>query len=149
MNIKTILVATDFSDDADAAIEAAVEMAKAFGSKIELFHAYYVEVPAVYAGFGGDFTMPQDIIDPIREGAQAAMADTVKRVATSGVEVDGRVAMERSAKAILAEAERVLADLIVMGTRGLSGIEHLVLGSTADRVIRMAQCPVLTVRSKS
>jgi nucleotide-binding universal stress UspA family protein len=149
MQIKTILVATDFSEDADAAIEAAVEMAKAFGAKIELFHAYYIEVPPVYAGFGGDFTMPQDIIDPIREGAQAAMADLVKRIATSGVDVDGRVEMERSAKAILAVAERLRADLIVMGTRGLSGIEHLVLGSTADRVIRMAHCPVLTVRSKS
>ena len=149
MQIKTILVATDFSEDADAAIEAAVEMAKTFGAKIELFHAYYIEVPPTYAGFGGDFTMPQDIIDPIREGAQAAMADLVKRIATRGVDVDGRVEMERSAKAILAVAERLLADLIVMGTRGLSGIDHLVLGSTADRVIRMAHCPVLTVRSKS
>ena len=148
MQIKTILVATDFSDDANAAIDAAVEMARAFDAKLELFHAYYVEVPAVYAGFGGDFRMPGDIIDPIREGAQSSMAELIKRVAASGVNVDGRVAMERPAKAILEEAERLLADLIVMGTRGLSGFEHFVLGSTADRVIRMAQCPVLTVRSK-
>ena len=147
--IETILVATDFSDDAGAAIDAAVEMARAFGSKLELFHAYYVEAPAVYAGFGGDFRMPQDIIDPIREGAQASMEALVERVGASGVAVEGRVAMERPAKAILDEAERLLADLIVMGTRGLSGFEHFVLGSTADRVIRMAQCPVLTVRSKS
>jgi len=149
MQIKTILVATDFSEDADAAIDAAIEMARVFGAKLELYHAYYVEVPAVYAGFGGDFTMPQDILDPIREGAQASMAALVERVSASGVEVDGRTEMERPVKAILAEAERLLADLIVMGTRGLSGFEHFVLGSTADRVIRMAQCPVLTVRSKS
>lgn len=149
MQIKTILVATDFSEDAEAAIEAAVEMAKTFGAKLELFHAYYIEVPSVYAGFGGDFSLPGDILDPIREGAQASMAELVKRVATRGVNVDGRVAMERPAKAILEEAERLLADLIVIGTRGLSGFEHFMLGSTADRVIRMAQCPVLTVRSKS
>ena len=55
MQIKTILVATDFSDDANAAIDAAVEMARAFDAKLELFHAFYVEVPAVYAGFGGGF----------------------------------------------------------------------------------------------
>jgi len=149
MQLKTILVATDFSDDADAAIDAAIEMARAFGAKLELFHAYYVEVPSIYAGFGGDFTMPQDVLDPIREGAQARMADLVERVSKSGVDVAGRVAMEHPVKAILQEAERLLADLIVMGTRGLAGFEHFLLGSTADRVIRMAQCPVLTVRSKS
>jgi nucleotide-binding universal stress UspA family protein len=149
MQIKTILVATDFSQDADAALDAALEMARAFDSKLELFHAYYVDVPAVYAGFGNDYTMPQDVLDPISEGAQTAMDAVLERVAGSGVDVSGRVEMERPAKAILAEAERVLADLIVMGTRGLSGFEHLVLGSTADRIIRMAQCPVLTVRSKS
>jgi nucleotide-binding universal stress UspA family protein len=149
MQIKTILVATDFSQDADAAIDAALEMASVFGAKLEIFHAYYVDVPAVYAGFGNDYTMPQDVLGPISEGAQASMDAVLERVGGSGVDVSGRVEMERPVKAILGEAERVLADLIVMGTRGLSGFEHFVLGSTADRVIRLAQCPVLTVRSKS
>jgi nucleotide-binding universal stress UspA family protein len=149
MQIKTVLVATDFSDDADAAIEAAVDMARAFGSKLELFHAYYLEVPNIYDGFGGDFSMPLDLLDPIREGAQNLMAELVLRVAKSGVEVDGRTAMERPVKAILDEADRLMADLIVMGTRGLSGLQHVVLGSTADRVIRIAKCPVLTVKSSS
>jgi nucleotide-binding universal stress UspA family protein len=57
--------------------------------------------------------------------------------------------MEYASRAILDEAERLLADLIVMGTRGLTGLEHLVLGSTAERVIRLARCPVMTVRTKS
>jgi nucleotide-binding universal stress UspA family protein len=148
MQIKTVLVATDFSQDADAAIEAGLEIARAFGSKVEIFHAYYVDVPAVYAGFGNDFAMPQDVLDPISKGAQASMDAVLDRVSGSEVEVTGRVEMERPVKAILGEAERILADMIVMGTRGLSGLEHLVLGSTADRVIRMAQCPVLTIRSK-
>ena len=146
MQIKTILVATDFSEDANAAIDAAVEMAKGFGSKLELFHAYYVEVPAVYAGFGGDFSMPGDIIDPIREGAQTAMADLIKRVAASGIDVDGKVAMERPAKAILEEAERLLADLIVMGSHGKTGLERLLVGSVSERVIGSAECPVLVVK---
>ena len=57
MQIKTILVATDFSSDADAALDAAIDLAKAFDSKLELFHAYHVEIPPIYAGFGGDFML--------------------------------------------------------------------------------------------
>jgi nucleotide-binding universal stress UspA family protein len=57
--------------------------------------------------------------------------------------------MDHASRAILEEAERMLADLIVMGTRGLTGLEHLVLGSTAERVLRLAHCPVLTVKTKS
>ncbi len=149
MQIKTILVATDFSQDADAAVETAVEFAKAYGAKIELFHAYHVEIPPIYAGFGGDFTRPEDILEPIREGAEATMQKLVAEVATKGVAVDGRVSMEHASRGILDEAERILADLIVMGTRGLTGIEHLVLGSTAERVLRLANCPVLTVKTNA
>jgi nucleotide-binding universal stress UspA family protein len=149
MQIKTILVATDFSQDADAAVEAAIEFAKAYGAKIELYHTYHVEIPPIYAGFGGDFARPEDILEPIREGAEATMEKLVAEVAAKGVSVEGRVALEHASRGILDEAERVLADLIIMGTRGLTGIEHLVLGSTAERVLRLANCPVLTVKTKS
>ena len=149
MQIKTILVATDFSNDADAAVEAAIDLAKAFDSKLELFHAYHVEIPPIYAGFGGDFTRPEDILGPIREGAEATMNQLVEEVAAKGVTVHGRISMDHASRAILDEAERVLADLIVIGTRGLTGLEHFVLGSTAERVLRLANCPVLTVKSKS
>jgi nucleotide-binding universal stress UspA family protein len=146
MQIKTILVATDFSDDADAAIETGIELAKTFGAKVELFHAFHVDIPAIYAGFGGDFAKPQDVLEPIRQAAEAAMDQLVERVSSKDVEVQGRVAMDYASRAILDEAERVLADMVVLGTRGLTGLEHLVLGSTAERVIRMAKCPVLTVK---
>jgi len=149
MQIKTILVATDFSNDAEAAVETGIELAKAFGAKLELFHAYHVEIPPIYAGFGGDFTRPEDILGPIREGAEATMDRLVEDVAAKGVPVQGRIAMDHASRAILEEAERVLADLIVIGTRGLTGLEHLVLGSTAERVLRLAHCPVMTVKAKS
>ncbi len=148
MQIKTILVATDFSKDADTAIETAIELAKTFDAKLELFHAYHVEIPPSYAGFGGDFSRPEDFLQTIHEGAEAAMNRLVEGVAEKGLDVRGRVAMDRASVAILDEADRLLADLIVMGTRGLTGLEHLVLGSTAARVIRLAPCPVLTVKTK-
>lgn len=149
MQIKTILVPTDFSADADAALDNAVDLAKAFDAKLELFHAFHLEVPPIYGGFGGDFSNPIDILEPVRQAAEGSMDDLVKRTAARGVAVRGRVVMEHAAHAILDEAERVLADMIVMGTRGLSGLEHLVLGSTAERVVRMAHCPVMTIRRKT
>ncbi len=148
MQIKTILAATDFSSDADAALEMAIEFAKIFDARLELFHAYHVEIPPIYAGFGGDFTRPEDILGPVREGAEDAMNKLVESVAARGVDVHGRVEMDYASRAILAEADRLGADLIVMGTRGLKGIEHLVLGSTAEKVIRLAPCPVLTVKTR-
>jgi len=149
MQIKTILVATDFSRDAESALETAIEFAKAYDAKIKIFHAYHVEIPPIYAGFGGDFTRPEDILEPIREGAEATMKNLVEEVCAKGVSAEGRVSLEHASHGILDEAERVLADLIVLGTRGLTGIEHLVLGSTAERVVRLANCPVLTVKTKS
>jgi len=149
MQIKTILVATDFSKDADSAVDAAIDLAKAFDAKIELYHAYYVEIPPIYAGLGNDYRRPEDILEPIREGAESTMNTLVGEVASKGVEASGRVALEHAARGILDEAERVGADLIVMGTRGLTGLEHLLLGSTAERVIRMAKPPVLTTKGEA
>jgi nucleotide-binding universal stress UspA family protein len=148
MPFKTILVATDFSDDAKAALDTAIEFAKAFGSKLALVHAYHVEVPAVYGGFGGDFVIPQDILEPIREGAEASMNELLKELQGKGVDVDGRVVMEYPSRAILAEADRLRADMIVLGTRGLTGVKHVLVGSTAERVVRLAHCPVMTIKAE-
>jgi nucleotide-binding universal stress UspA family protein len=147
MKVAHILVATDFSDDAKAALETALSFAKAFGSKLHLVHSYHLEVPAIYGGFAGDFAIPQDVLEPIRQGAKAALDDLLGELAGRGVEVDGRVVMDYPSHAILEEADRVAADLIVMGTRGLTGLKHVLVGSTAERIVRLAHCPVLTVKS--
>lgn len=147
MDIKNILVPTDHSEDASAAIEAAVEFAKTFGAKLTLLNAYHVEIPAIYGGFGGDFVIPQDILEPVRQSADASMEKLVKEVAEKGVDVDGRVVMEYPSRAILDVAEALPADLIVMGTRGLTGIKHVLVGSTAERIVRLAQCPVVTIKA--
>jgi nucleotide-binding universal stress UspA family protein len=75
------------------------------------------------------------------------MEQLVKEVAAKGVEVEGRVVMEHASTAIVEEASQLPADLIVIGTRGLTGLDHLLLGSTAERVLRLAHCPVVTVKA--
>lgn len=149
MQIKTILVATDFSEDANSALDYAVEFSKVFESKLRLIHAYHVDTPAVYGGFDSALMIPQDILEPIRQGAEASIEAQVKQLAATGVDVKGRAVKENAVSAILEEAERLSADLIVMGTRGLTGLKHVLVGSTAERTVRLAQCPVVTVKAKS
>ena len=77
MSIETILVPTDFSDDARAALEAAIDLAESFEARLVVVHAYYVDIPAVYGGVGGmsgDFLVPGDVVAPVREGAEQAVS---------------------------------------------------------------------------
>lgn len=145
MDIKCILVPTDYSEDAKAALEAAIEFSKVFGAKIVLVHAYHIETPAVY---GGNFVAPQDILEPVREAAQSSMEQLIKELTARGVEVESRVVMEYPSHAILDEANKLPADMIVMGTRGLTGIKHVLVGSTAERIVRLAACPVVTIKAE-
>ena len=149
MKIQKILVPTDFSDDAQAAIDSAAEWAAEFGATLHVLHAYFVDVPAVYGGYGGDFLLPADVLEPVRQAAESSVVAAVEELRGRGLTVDGRASLGDASGTILAEAERVEADLIVMGTRGLTGLKHVVLGSTAERVVRTAPCPVLTVKAKS
>ena len=145
MNIKTILVPTDFSEDANAAIDAATSLAKTFGARIHVIHAYHMIVPMAASPMAGPVVIPEEFYAQLRENAETQVAELVERVRKSGVEVEGQAVLEPASMAIAAAAERVGADLIVMGTRGLTGLKHVVLGSVAERTLRHAPCPVLTV----
>lgn len=148
MNMQTILLATDFSEDALAALDASIELAKQFNATLRVLHGYYVDVPAVYGGLGGDVLIPTDIVAPVKEAAQKAVEELVAELSAKGIASSGRAVMGDASGAILREAEEIDADMIVMGTRGLTGLKHILLGSTAERVVRLAECPVLTLKAK-
>ena len=138
-----ILVATDFSHTADAALAYATTLASALQSTIHLVHV--LEDPLVPASVGAsdEFTpMPVEMPDEVRQRAEEALRARLGN-AVGGTEVrTGAMA----AAAIVAVARERGADLIVMGTHGRRGLAHLLLGSVAERVVRTAECPVLTVR---
>jgi nucleotide-binding universal stress UspA family protein len=145
MKVKTILVATDFSEMAAKAVETAVEFAKKFDAQLILLHAYKVEIPMASPMTAGGYALPAGFFEQLGQHAQAQVESTAKEIEARGVPTIG-IAVEKSAAlAIIEEAKSRPADLIVMGTRGLTGIKHIALGSVADRVVRMAPCPVLTV----
>jgi nucleotide-binding universal stress UspA family protein len=147
MKIETILVPTDFSDDASHALEAAKDLAQKFGSKIVLLHAYRVDLPMSTPALGGGFVLPDNFYEELRAQATKQIEALAAETAKSGVEVSSVAIEDRASVAIIEEAKRVSADLIVIGTRGLTGLKHVALGSVAERVVRQAPCPVLTVKA--
>lgn len=143
MKPRTLLVATDFSDTAELAVERAAELAAAWKARIVLFHAVAVE-PLPVAGIGFE-VLPPDFQEQVREASAARLDDAVATLREWGLDAEGRLELASPGAAIAAGAERSGADLLVLGTRGLSGFQHLLLGSTAQHVVRQARCPVLVV----
>jgi nucleotide-binding universal stress UspA family protein len=146
MKIETILVPVDFSDDSRQAIESAKVLAKQFAARVVILHAYHLDI-AVSTPMGGGYPIPQNFYDDLRTHAIAEVDKIVAGLTDDGVKATGTVNPESAAIAIIDEAERLPADLIVMGTRGLTGIKHAFLGSIAERIVRTAPCPVLTVKA--
>lgn len=141
---ESILVPVDFSSQSDRAVDVAVDVAKAMNAEIHLLHVYGIPVgiagPGIY-----DTALPVTVMTDLRDSAAKALEDRVARLAATGVKVSGVVREGIPAQAIVEVADEVGAGLIVMGTRGLSGLKHVLLGSVAERTIRQAPCPVLTV----
>jgi nucleotide-binding universal stress UspA family protein len=144
MEVRTILAPVDFSDHSARALDTAISIAKIFGAKVQLLHCYPLPA-AVVAPYGG--TIPMDLERDVRNAAAKQIEEWVGKVVAAGVEGQGFVTSAPAVRGILDRADDVGADLIVMGTRGLSGLKHVVLGSVAERTIRLAKCPVLTLKA--
>ena len=139
---KKILIATDGSKRTQNAVEMGLKIAKEQGSKV---YAVYVVDTVTFTSIPMDVTwenMYQLLKD---EGEDAVKA--VKGAAPAGVDVDTRVLEGNPAVEITKYAADSGVDLIVMGTLGKSGIDRILLGSTAEKVIRIAGCPVLVIKS--
>jgi nucleotide-binding universal stress UspA family protein len=138
--LARIVAATDFSETAGAAVDWAVDIARQHGARIHLVHALTLPAPLPdYVPAGADFGRDLHAV------ALAKLEEAAARVRQAGVEVDLEVPIGVPSQSILRVAEEVGADLLVLGTRGLTGMTHLLLGSTAERVVQRARCPVLTV----
>ncbi len=141
---KRIICPIDFSDASRAALEAAAEVAKRYGAKVALFHAY--PVPG-YTFPDGSFVASSKMLDELSEQAQRHLAEWKAIAEGLGIaNVEIATAIGEPAHEILAFAKAQQADLLVLGTHGRTGIQHALMGSVAERVVRRSTCPVLTVR---
>jgi nucleotide-binding universal stress UspA family protein len=152
MTIQKILVPIDFSEGAQPAIELAATMARKFGSSVELLHVWQppplIPLPIVVMPSSPE-AEPVNMEELARTTAGAQMKEIVTRLRDQGIaEVQSRVGVGSPAHEIVELAALGHFDLIVMGTHGRSGLAHAVVGSVAEKVVRRAKCPVLTVRAR-
>jgi universal stress protein A len=138
---KVILAATDFSETATRAVAQAFELAALQGGKVYLIHTYSMP------GYPDGFAMGVDVIGPVERAAKHAL-DLEKEKYASRPEFGGAILeLDDARDAIMRYAKSLHADMIVMGTHGRRGFQHLLLGSVAESVVRHAPCPVLIVPS--
>ncbi len=138
---RTILLAYDGSDHARKALDIAADLARQYGSKLFLVHTY-VPLPN-YLGAA----YYQEVLLKQMEAAQQILQQAETLLGQiPGLEVEAELLEGSPAEVILHVAEARKPDLIVMGTRGLSQMRGLLLGSQSQKVVSHAQCPVLLVR---
>ena len=142
---KHILVPVDGSETAQQAVHSAAAMARAFGSKVTVL---YVIDPFPFSGLGSDFAYGQaEYQNAARAEARTSTEQAQAVLAQAGVHSSITVSEAHAAwRGILDTAGHIGADLIVMGSHGRSGLEKVVLGSVAQRVLSHASLPVMVVR---
>jgi nucleotide-binding universal stress UspA family protein len=142
--LKRILVPIDFSNCSLGALGYALGLAAKCEASLVLLH---VVEPTVYAQDDLSTTAALDkATGNLMNTGRERLAALQRRAASQGLAVEMLVRMGRAQSEISDTAEATGSDLIVMGTHGHTGLKHLLLGSTAERVVRHAACPVLTVR---
>jgi nucleotide-binding universal stress UspA family protein len=137
MNIHHILAPTDFSAPAIQAVTAAFELAQTFGAKLSLLHVIEVSAYAI------EVALP---LEALERDARRELARLLPEAEAAYMDVTRLVDVGLLYQRIVETATAEAVDLIVMATHGRTGPSHLVLGSVAERVVRTAPCPVLTVR---
>ena len=143
INLKTILVPSDFSECSDAALRYGLELARRFDARLHLLHVVQDPLTQPWAAEG--FSAPLfEVVADWRKEAMERLAALVPAADATRVTVEATVAFPFNE--IIRCATENNIDLIVMGTHGRGGMSHMLLGSIAEKVIRRSPCPVLTVR---
>jgi nucleotide-binding universal stress UspA family protein len=145
IRLKNVLVATDFSETSKAALAYGRELARTFGAKLHLLHIAD-NIMLRYA-YDGSFILPSDVQTDFENAARTRLEqllgdDDRRELGAVAVLRTSNVA----ADSIVDYAKETNVDVIVIGTHGRRALAHLLLGSVAERVVRAAPCPVLTVR---
>jgi len=144
---QKILVPTDFSAHSALAVQTAADLCRRYDASMLLAYVYE---PIAYALPDGYLLFSEPQLNSMFEEFEKRLALEKKTAEAAGaLRVETKLLQGIAATEIRQLAEHAACDLIVMGTHGRKGLPHVVLGSVAERVVRSAPCPVLTVRAKS
>ncbi|WP_432738249.1 universal stress protein [Maridesulfovibrio sp. FT414] len=141
--IKKILCAVDFSDHSPVVADYASTLAKTMGA--EIMCLYVAPSLDQYVGFHVPPSSIENFVGEIVTGADSTM-ETFIEENFKGMNVNGKVVTGYAAEEILSIAESEGIDLVIMGTHGRAGIDRILFGSVAEKVVKSAKCPVLTIR---
>lgn len=144
VTLKNLLVATDFSEPSNVALVYGRDLARSYGARLHVLHIVE-DLTMRYASEVG--LMPPDLQKDLEARARRDLAAVITDDDRRTINVEPVVASEMSvAEGIVTYAKQHAIDLIITGTHGRGAFKHFVMGSVAERVVRMAPCPVLTVR---
>lgn len=139
---KHILVPIDFGESSRRALDVAIDLAKSSEATLTLFHAF--EIPALV--YQGMMTAPVDLLTPVQEAAERQFDAELAALRARAPKATGTLVPGVPWQEILRAAKDHNVDLIVIGTHGRRGISRALLGSVAEKVVRLSPVPVLTVR---
>ncbi|MEI9935845.1 MAG: universal stress protein [Pseudomonadota bacterium] len=147
MGIRRIMIPIDYSENSKAALAYGAELALAFGASLDIIHVWdrptYL-TDAVMVQRPGEAHKP--IGELIRENAQHDMNEFLSQLSLpAALSISSRLVSGEPASALLAELKKGEHDLVVLSTHGRTGLAHLLLGSIAEKLVRMSPVPVLTV----
>lgn len=142
LTLNRVLCPTDFSDVSTRAEAYAVSLARHYGATLHLLH---VDPPMPIMAPYGEIPVDVRLFEVQREQAEADLAAARQRAHAAGVPVETALTGGQPAREILDRTKEGEIDLVVLGTHGRGGVEHMLLGSVAEKVLRKAPCPVLIV----
>jgi nucleotide-binding universal stress UspA family protein len=144
--IKKILVATDFSSTSEEAVRSAAATAEQFDATLQIVHVLQppnYALPEAYLTYS-----PQHFGETLRGLHKLLEVATTKAKAAGARRVYAKLLQGVTALEIVSFAKNEHSDLIVVGTHGRTGISHALMGSVAEKIVRTAACPVLTIRAR-
>jgi nucleotide-binding universal stress UspA family protein len=144
MHFKRILVPTDFSPGAEAALENAIDLARSYGATVVLMHCYGLPTYS-YPDLGGGITA--DYMSALEQYAREMLGAILEKHKDAGVPIATALYAGVPWEQILRAIGEHSIGLVVIGTHGRRGIAHALLGSVAEKVVRLSPVPVLTVRA--
>ncbi len=148
-NINKIALATDFSEISKKALDMVIHLKENLGCKVDVVHVFdsgAFEMPAPYYFMPGVEQWVDDHFSGLKDKGRSALSDLLPGL---GDDCEGHFLEGKANKVIVEFAKTHDVDLIVMGTHGHSGLNHLIMGSVAEYVVRHAPCAVLTVKGNA
>ena len=146
MHFKAILFATDFSEGSDFAFQSALSLARKYDSKLIVVHI--INEPVDFRGFYVPHISFDKLEEEIEQGAEKLMEKFCRTHMGDFTHFESFVFPGIPYDEIIKKAVEFNADLIVLGTHGRTGLDHVLFGSTAEKVVRKSPVPVMTIRIK-